>query len=273
MNAPLPLAGFVPGLAFDAYRAVEAMSASGAKKMLRSPMHYKLDRSAPAEPTAAMQFGSAVHLGILEPARWSTDVLIAPDVDKRTKAGKEEWAAFKASAAGKVALSMSDYVRAEYCLNAVLDHPAARALLNGAEVEGSLFWRDRQYDVPCKARFDARNHGGLIDVKTCQDASAEGFARQAASLLYHVQGAHYTSGSEHVFNASPEFFAFICVESEPPHAVACYVLPGEAIRAGMHLMSIALERYRDALLNDHYPGYPQTIERLPFPKWALRFNA
>jgi len=267
-----PLDGFMPNLPAEVYHAHEAMSASGAKKILRSPAHYRLMRTKPAEPTEAMQFGTVVHCGVLEPDRLSSTVCIAPEINRRTNAGKAEYAAFCAENAGRIVMTREDYDRAMRCVDAVRAHPAAAKLLVGAEVEGSLFWRDARYDVPCKVRYDLRNHGGLADLKTTDDASPETFARTIANYLYHVQAAHYVGGAEHVLNESPRFFAFIAVEKEEPHAVACYVLPGNAILAGAHLMNKALERYQAALAAGEWKGYPDTIEAIQLPRYALRFD-
>lgn len=267
---------FVPGVFYGLpaadYHRREAMSASGAKKMLRSPQHYKLMRDTPSVPTAAMEFGTVVHAGVLEPGTFGEVVAIAPEVDKRTKDGKAEWGAFAAANAGRIILSADDHSRALACVAAVRAHPAASKLLDGGEREMSLFWNDGRYKVPCKARYDAFNHGGVIDLKTTQDASPEAFGRSCATFLYHAQAAMYLSAGEHALNATPRFFAFICVESEPPHGVACYILPSAAIQAGAVLINIALERYAAALASGQWPGYSETIDALPFPKWALRFD-
>lgn len=241
--------------------------------MLRSAQHYLLMRTTPNEPSPAMLFGSAVHTGILEPDTFGNAVAVAPDVNKRTNAGKAEFEAFAAENAGRIILSTEDHARALRCIDAVRAHPGAAKLLEGGERELSLFWNDGRYGVPCKARFDALNHGGVIDLKTCLDASPEAFARAAATFLYHVQAGHYLSAGEHSLHETPRFFVLICVESEAPHAVACYVLPSNAILAGQRLMNRALERYRDALAAGQWRGYPQTIETLPFPKWATTFAA
>ena len=264
--------GIFPGMAFETYHAVEAMSASGAKKILQSPMHYRLNRDKPSQPTERMQFGSVVHIGVLEPDTMHERVAIAPDVDRRTKAGKEEWQAFLAESAGRIVLAQAEYDRARRCIDAVRAHPGASHLLEGAATEISLFWNDARYGVPCKARWDIFNYDGVADLKTTVDASPDGFGRQIANLLYHVQAAHYCSGGEHVRHESPRFFAFIAVESEEPHAVACYVLPGSAILAGAYLMSKALARYEEALRLGHFPGYPDTIEEIHLPRYALRFD-
>jgi len=168
-------------------------------------------------------------------------------------------------------LSGEDFLGCIECVNAVRAHPAAAKLLDGGEREGSMFWKDGQFNVPCKARFDAMNRGGLIDLKTTVNAAPEEWGKQAANLLYHLQAAHYMNGAEAALNATPEFFAFVCVESDAPYAVACYVLPGAAISAGRVLCNIALERYAQALQAGVWPGYSPTIDVVPFPKWALRF--
>lgn len=267
---------FVPGVFRDMpaarYHAVEAMSSSGARAILRSPQHFRLWRTEAREPTAAMQFGTAVHAGILEPETFDRVVVVAPEFNARTAAGRAERDAFRAAHAGAVILSPDDFDRARRCIDAVRAHRAARALLDGAERELSLFWHDARFGCPCKARLDARNHSGIVDLKTTTDASPEEFARSVASYGYHRQAAHYFSGAEHVLDATPEFFAFIAAESEPPHGVACYTLPGAAVMAGAHSMNRALERYAAALAAGKWSGYPDQIESLSLPKWAMRFD-
>lgn len=274
MNAPMaPLSGVVHGMPFPEYLALEMFSASGAKKLLKSPAHYLVDRTKPRDPTPAMQFGTAVHAGVLEPDTFCQRVAAAPVCDRRTTAGKAMYADFCAASAGKVILSAEDYQRAVGCINAVRAHPGAKQLLTGAETEVSMFWQDGRYKISCKLRTDIVSHGGMSDLKTTVDASPEGFGRECAKYLYHAQGAHYISGSEHVLNASPEFFAFIAVESEPPHAVGVYVMPSNAILAGMHLINTAMERYAEAKATGNFKAYADTIEVLQLPPWALRFDA
>jgi exodeoxyribonuclease VIII len=255
------------------YHAIEAISASGAKKILRSPMHYKLMRDQPSEPTETMEFGTAVHCGVLEPDRYVSRVVLSPTFNKRSNAGKAEFAAFCAEHAGKIVLAPAEHAAAAKCIAAIRASPAARRLLRGAYTEVSLFWRDGQYDVPCKARLDAINFGGILDVKTTKDASPQEFRKSAANFQYHLQGAQYHNAHEAVFNETPEFFAMICVESEEPHAVAVYDLDRSAIMAGKRLMDEAYARYRDALAAGKWIGYDERITTLVLPTWATRFDA
>jgi hypothetical protein len=268
---------FLPGLfehmPAETYHAIEALSATGSKKILQSPAHFKLFRTKQKEPSAAMQFGTAVHGGVLEPDRFDDIVCCAPEINKRTKDGKAEYADFLLLNQGKVVLSAEDLDRARRCVDAVLAHPAASELLAGGKNEHSLFWNDARYKVPCKARYDTRNHGGIVDLKTAQDASPEGFGNACARFLYHVQGANYWSGHEHVLNESPAFFAFIAVESEEPYAVGCYSLTPVQLAAGERLMAEALARYAQARETGIWPGYSDAITELKMPRWSMRFDA
>lgn len=271
-------AAFVPGhfpnMPGETYHAIEAMSSGGIKKMIRNAGHYRLMRTVKKPSTEAQIFGTAVHAAVLEPLRFNDLVALAPEINRRTNAGKAMWAECEALNPGKVILDPPDYSRVLACAAAVRRHPAAAYLLDGATFETSLFWNDGKWKVPCKARPDIISRGGMTDLKTIDDASADAFARTVAASanLWHAQAAHYISGAEHVLNSSPEFFAHIAVEDEPPHFVAVYQLPTPAILAGMHIANIALERYQRALESGAWEGYPATMERLPFPRWALRFN-
>jgi hypothetical protein len=267
---------FKPGLFHDmpasTYHEIEALSSSGAKKMIRSAAHYKLMRDTPSVPSAQMQFGTVVHAGVLEPDTFDQVVAISPDCDKRTVAGKATWANFYSENAGRIILTAADHDRARRCIDAVNAHPAAAKLLDGAKREVSLFWNDARYGCPCKSRFDIYSHGGIADLKTCQDGSSEGFGKTIAQYLYHMAAAFYVDAAEHVLNESPRFFCFVVVEVEPPFAVAVYRLPTNAILAGAHLVAKAMERYAEALATGQWRGYPITIDDIQLPGWALKFN-
>jgi hypothetical protein len=279
--------GCYDALPAAAYHAQECMSASGAKKILRSQAHYRLMRTKPNKPTATMEFGTSVHDGALEPHAFASRVLSAPgDAPKRPTSAQlkaknpsletldaiEYWRRFDASSAGKIVLSVDEFARARRCIDAVQSHPAAQHFLAGAVIERSLIWRDKLYDVPCKARLDISNHGGVIDLKTTDDASPEAFSKSIGSYEYHLQAWSNFSGSEHVLNATPEFFAFICVESDEPHCVAVYTLGRDSIMAGSRLWDEALSRYRAALDTGRWLGYPETINEINAPRWKLKYD-
>ena len=256
----------------ETYHAIEAMSSGGIKQIMRSSKHYRLMRTKKKPPTPAMIFGTAVHTGTLEPARFTETVIKSPGFGG-SRIGKADATEFALLHAGKIILDADDYDRALRCIAELRAHPSVKLLLEGAIVERSLFWIDGRYKVPCKARWDIFTTTRiLVDLKTTRDASEEDFALSIARYGYHTQAAHYCSAAEHLLDASPDAFLFIAIESDEPFGINCFELPGNAIAAGMRNMNLALGRYADALATGTWPGYSPQIKTIQLPRWALRFN-
>ncbi len=274
-TAPAPAdlpAGRHDNLPAADYHACEALSASSIPKLLRSAAHYRVWRTLPRTPTAAMHFGSALHGLVLEPNR-TPPVAIAPDCERRSNADKATWAVFEATLDGRIPLKQEEFDRAQRVRDAVWANAGARLLLDGITAESSLFWRDDEHDIPCKARVDAlRTDLGVVDLKSTTDATPDAFARSVTHYSYHSQAAHYWRAVEHVLHASPPFFAWIAVETEPPFGTRCYVIESNALRLGMDLADRAAAMYAQALREGQWHGYTETIEPLRLPKWAMRLD-
>jgi exodeoxyribonuclease VIII len=265
--------GIYPDMNFADYRRIEAANSSVLKMIVqRSAAHWYYEREHPSKPTDSMQFGSAVHALVLTPESAPADIIMAPEVNKKSPKDREKLSEFVAQHADKIVLEADDYARAQDCAAAVLGHPVAGEFLADTKRELTLVWRDGQHDVLCKARYDAiAEH--VIDLKTTQNASPDAFGKSAASFMYHVQAAHYWSGCEHALNSSPTKFLFVAVESQPPHAVAVYAMGSDAILAGMHLCSSALKIYKQSTITQRFDGYPEVVAPLLFPRYALMREA
>ncbi|WP_233867233.1 PD-(D/E)XK nuclease-like domain-containing protein [Paraburkholderia adhaesiva] len=266
----IPAHGRLDHLPATEYFSREAFSSSGVKHLLRSAAHYDAWRTAPREPSSEMAFGTVVHALVLEPDR-APPVAIAPECERRSNADKATWNAFEAGLEGRIALKQAEFDRAQRVRDAVQGHPAARELLAGITSEVSLFWEDDEFGIPCKARLDAlRGDGGIVDLKTTRNACADEFARSVARYAYHAQAAHYSSGCEHVLDASPRFYAWVAIETEPPFGCACYVAGTDALCAGRDLVVEAARIYARARREGRWRGYPDTLQPLVMPSWALR---
>jgi hypothetical protein len=100
-----------------------------------------------------------------------------------------------------LALNMADAVR---------QHPYAAALLADGKAEQSFWWDDKATGQRCKCRPDWYQGTTIVDLKTCQDASANSFARACATFAYHTQAAHYLNGT------FADRFVFVAVEKTYP---------------------------------------------------------
>ena len=260
--------GVYQGMPAPDYHAIDALSASGAKHLLRSPAHYLAQKEKPMEPTAAMRLGTAVHTMILEPEKADIEIARAPKVDKRTKVGKETIELFERENAGKLCLDADVYDKAAAIADAVAKHPAARDLLRDGQAEVSMLWEAHD-GIPCKARFDYYKGDGIIDIKTTQDASPDAFARSIAGFKYHMQAAHYLQGYREVTGWDADHFTFIAVESEPPYAIGIYRLDDASLMSGRMLMEQAAFAFKRAADPVQWKGYSRDIQTISVPSWAL----
>ena len=91
------------------YFKLEALSASGAKLLARSPAHYKAAMEMSRTPTPAQIFGTVVHSMVLEPHKTHSDLFSVKELNWTTKEGKEEKA--KLEKIGLPIISVADLDR------------------------------------------------------------------------------------------------------------------------------------------------------------------
>lgn len=257
-----------------AYHAHPAVSKSHLDLIARSPLHYWAryldpDRVAP-EPSPQMRLGTALHTHVLELSRWDEEIAVAPPMDRRTKAGKESWAAFEADAAGKTVITADDAAQVQAMARAVFRHPAAAMLLSlPGKAETTHMWTDASFGLECKCRPDWLTDDGsiVVDLKTTKAASIQGFKRSIADYRYHVQAAWYLHGIEQSTGKRPDQFIFICVETTAPYAVAVYAADPEMIERGHNQAMCDLAKLAVCKAADHWPSYSDQIETISLPGW------
>lgn len=249
------------------YHKIEALSASGAKSLLRSPAHFVASKETFKEPTPAMRLGTAVHTMILEPEKFEDEIAVMPKFDKRTNVGKKAIEEWEADNVGKCIIDSFQYERARQISESVREHPFFVERMGNGIAESTLLWE--QYGVQCKARVDYRKSNTIFDIKTCQDASPEGFAKQIANFQYHIQAAHYAMGWRRVMGEKLDRFVFVAVESDFPHMVGIYTLDRNSLAAGQMAMEKAAKAYRHVLDGKVEKNYTSRIVEISIPSWAL----
>jgi hypothetical protein len=257
-----------------AYHAHPAVSKSHLDLIARSPLHYWAryldpDRVAP-EPTPQMRLGTALHTHVLELSRWDEEIAVAPAINRMTKAGKEEWAAFVADAAGKTVITADDAAQVQAMARAVFRHPAAAMLLAlPGKAETTHMWTDASTGLECKCRPDWLTDDGsiVVDLKTTKDASPRGFKQSIANFSYQKQAAWYLHGVQQATGKRPDQFIFICVETTAPYAVAVYAADAEMIERGHDQAMRDLAKLAVCKAADHWPSYSDQIETISLPGW------
>lgn len=167
--------------------------------------------------------------------------------------------------------------------DAVMAHPAARGVLE-------------------------RGNNMVVDLKTCEDASLEGFSKSIANWRYDVQHPYYLDGLREAllqgnceppaegaaelsaywidkatgvlcrcrpdfWRGKPNHFIFIAVEKKPPYAVGVYKLDDESVDLGRAVYRHDLARYAECKATDTWPGYGDKIQTISVPGWHANKNA
>lgn len=243
------------------YHAHPAISNSLLVKVLRSPAHALSYLQGTQETTTAMEFGTALHCAVLEPDLYAQKYA-AFDGDRRTKEGKATYEALLAY--GKTIIKAEDAAAIEVMRMSILAHPSAGKLLRNGQAEQSIFWTDEDTGEECKCRPDYLLDEIVVDLKSTDDASPQGFARSLAQYKYHMQAAHYLEGT------CRNRFIFIAVEKKPPYAVAVYEIDALSLDKGQADRRRALSYWKDCKKLGVYPAYHDEIMPIGLPVWAFK---
>lgn len=204
------------------YLKWDAVSASGLKLFAKSPMHYREYHEGRFRiDSAALTLGSALHALLESPDAFRNSyVRTPPKIDRRTKVGKDAFAAFQEEHEGKTVLSEDEWERIHGMQASLIREPKIRCWIeNGlADREVSYRWTHPETGLSCKARTDWEFDGTVLDYKTCQDASPDGFAKAVRFWGYDLSAVHYHEGTKW------ERYGWVAVESKPPYAACLYWL-------------------------------------------------
>ena len=106
----------------------------------------------------------------------------------------------------------------------------------------------------------------IADLKTCQDASPEGFARAVYNFKYHVSAQFYRFGDSVLSGDMKDYF-WIAAE-KGTNQVAVYTLDRKAEELGMDSVRKALQIYADCKERNEWWGYSPDAVQLNSPSWA-----
>lgn len=236
---------------------MRALSYSSIKQFARSANHYLQYINREQEATPAMIKGSAFHVLTLEPDKFLEQYAIAPKVDRRTKAGKETWQAFSEQNQNKEIVTEQDYNDIVAMSGSFYGYEHSRTIIT-EDVE--VFLEGEIQGLPFRGYADIIGDDYVADLKSCQDASPEKFARDAYNMNYHLQAAIYCELT------GKDRYYMIAVESSAPFNIAVYEMEFQMITAGRKLLYELIEKFKNW---DGMPEtYSQKIELLTLPNWA-----
>lgn len=187
------------------------------------------------EPSEAQNFGTAVHMAILEPERFERECVAMPYVESFVrKEGKDvkERALADAKERGGFVLRHEQawalgHIRANF--RAAIEHDPSKV----GEVEKVVF--GSLDGVACKGAIDWLLDGTVYDLKTTRDITRVSYT--FADERYGVQLAHYAR------LAGAHRAGIIWVENQAPFRVRLQLLDPEEFGLQITAHHMAMERY------------------------------
>jgi len=245
------------------YHLTAGASASRLKSLLtKTPAHLRWELDNPPADTAAFRVGRLLHCMALTPDLVRANFMPAPDVDRRTKAGKELYEQALLQAGNRTLISTEEWDQCDNMARAV----RATGLLEKGQPEVSLFCEIN--GVKSKARFDWWNEGQIIDVKTTATVgSPRDFQRTVWNFGYGLQAAWYTRMAR-ACGLNPTGFTFIVVEKDEPHVTGVYDLDEAVITLFDKQIDDLLVEYK-ASLADVPPAATWGRHTIKVPTWAM----
>jgi len=252
----------------EAYHARPELSASSIKTILKNPYEFL---NPIRRETKNFSIGSAVHKLILEPHEFDDEFVVAPEINKRTKEGKDVWAKFEEANQNKTVLSKEDFYLCKSCSESVLQHDEAKLFLTGGVAESSHFGKLEGVSVKCRPDYYREDIGVVVDVKTTQDASPDGFVKDVANFGYYVQAKFYIDTLESIGKKADKFL-FIVVQKTAPFMVGMYELDPTALDFGKDEYLRALDIYSH-IEDFKMPIFKDTVDEtvvqtLTLPSWV-----
>jgi len=220
-----------------------------------TPAHAKHAMDNPSEGTDSQELGTCVDALVLSQKR----VYQVGPVDNRALKAWKDWAAGRDG----ILLRPCDAARVEGMAESLSEHPATADVL--AQMTDSQVVLIHEGG---KAKLDGITDWGGFDLKTCRDASPEGFSKAVLDWGYHIQQAWYTR----LMRAAglPCGFCFVLVESEAPFCAAVRELSPIYREMGEAELDRLLALHRECVAAGRWPGYSDEIEMTDPPAWARR---
>ena len=250
------------GLQYASSHRLRTMATSGFETV-------KYQAENPMEPTPAMALGSAVHCLTLTPDKFKSQFAVAPKIDRRTKAGKEEWENFTLTAATKTVIKQDQYEQAMDMCDSLRRHTSG--LLNSVKAEDAeqtyiSLWKDQ----PVKARIDLLKGGTLVDIKTTSsNLTIESLTRTVANYGYAEQMALYAR-SANACGKPVTNVVIAFVNTNAPYVVRCVEITPEWLEAAGQVVDARLTEWlahmNEAANRDNFPSFPG-IDDLDMPTW------
>lgn len=249
------------------------------KVLLESPKRYKaefIDKKIVRKETHALNFGSAIHLALLEPSVFLKRFALEPDLRRNTNLYKEWKEAVLLSDPSAVIISQDDMDNLQGMIESVMAHPEASAMLRKGIPERSIYQHiEVQFPEGGSTKLEAKvrpdylhENGDIIDLKTTRDVAYRQFCRQMHEYHFDLSFAYYREIVNWEFGKKDRHCWWICLEKEPPFEVAVYRADHTIMDHGDQSWRKAAWLREECLRTGVWPGKQRQVQDMGMPRYA-----
>lgn len=241
-----------------------ALSCSLLKPLLTSPAHFQSALLARDTGSGAKDFGSLLHLLVLEPHLVGQEVAVYPGV---AHGRDKSYVAFVDANVGRLVVDEPTFARARRVAEKVLHRTyKGRALglfLEESVTEASIYFVEPVSGLQLRIRPDIYHPDVTFDLKSTRHGAVGDFMRDVVGLHYDLQAFMYSLGRSLYQGADlPAPFVFIAAESDEPHSVMALEAGSSVLDNGARKFQECVSVYQACSAADYWPdlGCETTIE-------------
>ena len=233
----------------------DALSCSLLKPLLTSPAHFQAALVAQQKASPAKDFGSLVHLLVLEPQHLAREVAVYPDV---ANARDRDYKVFACANSHRIVVDEPTFNSARRLAHKVATtrfrgRPLAH-FIEESMTECSIYFTEPVTGLRLRVRFDAYHPEISFDLKTTRHATPVEFARDAVALSYDMQAYMYSlARSRFEGTSSPAPFVFISAETGIPFSVCTHLAGNTLMENGEAKLRECLTTFKACTLVRHWP--------------------
>lgn len=293
--------GIYSDITIEDYHHSKGISATTIKWARESLKHYDWYRRGliTVEKKPHYDFGNAFELALLAHEEYLKKVAVIPDSEwievvmqddpkivsprgtKLYKKLSEEW---HAQQDGKYLIQETgkeSFETIEEMLSSCYQDKVIQALIKNTEYQLSLYWTDPDTGIQLKTRpdFCKRKKNVIVNLKTTEDGSPEGFARDIGKFNYGLQAAIETRGAVATgLMETVDTYLWLVVEKVPPFNASLYEFDKVDAQFFDDELSFLLGKIKKAKDEKFYPGYSDFADNehgiltAKIPLWAKRLR-
>lgn len=261
----------LPAAVYHADR--DALSCSLLKPLLLSPAHFQAGLVTPPKNSPAKDFGSLVHLLLLQPHLTSQELAVYPGIGS---ARDPDFKAFLARNAYRLAVDEPTFAEARRLADKVSattykGRPLGR-FIEESMCEATIYFTEPVTGLRLRIRLDAYHPEISFDLKTTRHSTPAAFARDAVELGYDLQAFMYGFGRRLYEGAQIAPFVFIAAETAPPHSIGTFEAGTSFLENGAAKFQACLAAFKGCSETGYWPDLScnTTLEITPWQQFSQR---